>query len=397
MQLARRLQQIKPSPTLALNAKARALAAQGVDVVGFAAGEPDYDTPAFIKDAAVEALRQGFTKYTATAGIPELRAAVREKFARENGLTYAPEQVLITVGAKQALYNFFQAVLDPGDEVVIFAPYWVSYPDMVRLAGGEPVVVETREEDGWVPSPHALRAALTPRTRAVVFNSPSNPTGAVLSRKDLEALGQVILPHGCLVVSDDIYEPLVYGDTPFCNIVNAVPALQDRTLVVNGFSKSHSMTGWRLGYAAGPVALVAAMTMVQDQSTSNAASMVQKAGLAALGGSGAELREMRAEYLQRRDLVVSALNTMPGIRCRTPEGAFYVMANVKGLLGKSYKGQVLGSALKMSELLLSNFQVAAVPGEPFGAPGYLRLSFVTSREKLQKGLTRIAAFAAALS
>ncbi|MBM4380597.1 MAG: pyridoxal phosphate-dependent aminotransferase [Deltaproteobacteria bacterium] len=396
MQPARRLQQIKPSPTLALNAKARALAAQGVDVVGFAAGEPDYDTPAFIKDAAVEALRQGFTKYTATAGIPELRAAVREKFQRDNGLTYAPEQVLITVGAKQALYNFFQAVLDPGDEVIIFAPYWVSYPDMVRLAGGEPVVVETREEDGWVPSPDALRAALTPRTRAVVFNSPSNPTGAVLSRKDLEALGQVILPHGCLVVSDDIYEPLVYGDTPFCNIVNAVPALQDRALVVNGFSKSHSMTGWRLGYAAGPAVLVSAMTMVQDQSTSNAASIVQKAGLAALGGSGAELREMRAEYLQRRDLVVSALNAIPGIRCRTPDGAFYVMANVKGLLGKSYKGQVLGSALRMSELLLSDFQVAAVPGEPFGAPGYLRLSFVTSREKLQKGLSRIAAFAAAL-
>jgi aspartate aminotransferase len=397
MQLARRLQQIKPSPTLALNAKARALAAQGVDVVGFAAGEPDYDTPEFIKAAAVEALRQGFTKYTATAGIPELRAAVREKFERDNGLKYAPEQVLITVGAKQALYNFFQAVLDPGDEVVIFAPYWVSYPDMVRLAGGEPVVVETREEEGWVPSPEALRAALTPRTRAVVFNSPSNPTGAVLSRKDLEALGQVILAHGCLVVSDDIYEPLVYGDTPFCNIVNAVPALQDRTLVVNGFSKSHSMTGWRLGYAAGPVAIVSAMTMVQDQSTSNAASIVQKAGLAALGGSGAELREMRAEYLQRRDLVVSALNAIPGIRCRTPEGAFYVMANVKGLLGKSYKGQALGSALRLSELLLSDFQVAAVPGEPFGAPGYLRLSFVTSREKLQKGLSRIAAFAAALT
>ena len=396
MQLARRLQQIKPSPTLALNAKARALAAQGVDVVGFAAGEPDYDTPAFIKDAAVEALRQGFTKYTATAGIPELRAAVREKLERENGLSYAPEQVIITVGAKQALYNFFQAVLDPGDEVVIFAPYWVSYPDMVRLAGGEPVVVETREEDGWVPSPEALKAALTPRTRAVVFNSPSNPTGAVLSRKDLEALGQVILPHGCLVVSDDIYEPLVYGDTPFCNIVNAVPALKERTLVVNGFSKSHSMTGWRLGYAAGPAALVSAMTMVQDQSTSNAASMVQKAGLAALGGSGAELREMRAEYLQRRDLVVSALNALPGVRCRTPEGAFYVMANVKALMVKSYKGQSLGSALRMSELLLQDFQVAAVPGEPFGAPGYLRLSFVTSREKLQKGLSRIGAFVAVL-
>ncbi|MEN9799358.1 MAG: putative aspartate aminotransferase [Pseudomonadota bacterium] len=396
MELARRLQQIKPSPTLALNARARQLAAQGVDVVGFAAGEPDYDTPEYIKAAAVQALQQGFTKYTATAGIPELRAAVREKFKRDNGLDYAVEQVLVTVGAKQALYNFFQAVVNPGDEVVIFAPYWVSYPDMVRLAGGEPVVVETREEDGWAPSPEALRAALTPRTRAVVFNSPSNPTGAVLPRAALEALGQVLLGHDCLVVSDDIYEPLVYGDTPFANIVNAVPALKDRTLVVNGFSKSHSMTGWRLGYAAGPAPLVAAMTMVQDQSTSNAASIVQKAGLAALGGSGEELRQMRGEYRERRDLVVAALNAVPGISCRTPEGAFYVMANVKGLLAKTYKGAPLGSSMKMSELLLSDFQVAAVPGEPFGAPGYLRLSFVTSREKLRKGLERIGAFVAAL-
>jgi len=396
MKLARRLEAIKPSPTLALNAKAKALAAQGIDVVGFAAGEPDFDTPQFIKDGAVEAIKAGFTKYTATAGIPELRAAICAKLKKENGLEYKPEQVLVSTGAKHSLYNLFQALLSDGDEVIIFSPYWVSYPEMVLLAGGKPVIVEAREEDGFVPDPAKLRTALTPRTRAIIINSPSNPSGAVLSRQALAAIAGAIRNHDCLVVTDDIYEKLLYTPEPFVNLANAAPDLFERTVVVNGASKAFSMTGWRMGYAAGPQKLIAAMTMIQDQSTSNCSSITQKAALAALQGPPDALDAMVKEYVARRELFVDGLNAIPGITCRRPDGAFYVFPNIRGLFGKSYQGKKLESSVQLSEILLDQFRVAAVPGAPFGADGNIRMSFVTSRENIEKGLGRIRELVAAL-
>ncbi|RKH40887.1 pyridoxal phosphate-dependent aminotransferase [Corallococcus sicarius] len=395
MKLARRLHAIKPSATLALNARAKALAAKGEDVVVLAAGEPDFDTPEFVKQAAIDALRSGFTKYTATAGMPELREAVCRKLEKDNALKYTPDQVVVTAGGKQSLYNAFQALLDDGDEVIIFSPYWVSYPDMVHLAGGTPVIVPTREEDGYAPDPEAIRRALTPRTRAIVLNSPANPTGAVYSRATLEGIAAAVRDHDCILITDDMYEKLLYTGE-FLNIGNVAPDLVPRLLVSNGLSKSYAMTGWRLGYAAGPKALISGMQLVQDQSTSNASSITQKAALAALNGPSDTITAMVNEYRERRDLFVAGLNAIEGIRCRLPEGAFYAMADVRALLGRSYKGTVLTTSLQLSEALLNDFLVAAVPGDPFGAPGYIRMSFVTSREVLQKGLKRLRDFVAAL-
>ncbi|WP_375765243.1 pyridoxal phosphate-dependent aminotransferase [Archangium gephyra] len=391
MNLANRLKAIKPSPTLALNAKAKALAAQGVDVVSLAAGEPDFDTPEHIKQAAVEALRQGFTKYTPTAGIPELREAICAKLERDNHLSFAPDQVVVSVGAKHAIYNTFQALLNEGDEVIILAPYWVSYPEMVQLAGGKPVFVETREENGFAPDPDAIRRALSPRTKAIVLNSPSNPSGAVFSRAALEGIAQAVRGHECLVISDDIYEKLLYQGE-FLNLGNVAPDLVSRLVVINGMSKAYSMTGWRMGYAAGPKWLIAGMQMIQDQSTSNAASFVQKAALAALKGPQDIFLPMVEEYRGRRDMVVDALNSMEGVRCRRPEGAFYVLPNVSGLMGRTYKGAPLTGSMQMSEILLNDFRVAAMPGAPFGVEGYIRMSFATSREQLRKGLDRFREF-----
>jgi aspartate aminotransferase len=395
MNLANRLKAIKPSPTLALNAKAKALVAQGVDVVSLAAGEPDFDTPEFIKQAAVDALRQGFTKYTPTSGIQELREAICAKLERDNHLTFTPDQVLVTVGAKQALYNAFQALLNEGDEVIIVAPYWVSYPDMVQLAGGKPVFVETREEDGFAPDPDAIRKALSPRTKALVLNSPSNPSGAVFSRAALEGIAQAVRGHECLILSDDIYEKLLYQGQ-FLNIGNVAPDLVSRLVVINGMSKSFSMTGWRMGYVAGPKWLISGMQMIQDQSTSNAASFAQKAALAALKGPQDIFVPMVEEYRGRRDLVVDTLNAIEGVRCRRPEGAFYVLPNVSGLFGRSYKGTPVTGSVQFSEILLNDFRVAAVPGAPFGAEGHIRMSFATSREQLNKGLERFRELATAL-
>ncbi|WP_163989154.1 pyridoxal phosphate-dependent aminotransferase [Pyxidicoccus caerfyrddinensis] len=395
MKLARRLQAIKPSPTLALNSRAKALAAQGVDVVVLAAGEPDFDTPDYVKQAAVDAIRAGFTKYTATNGIPELREAICRKLERDNGLRYTPEQVLVTSGGKQALYNFCQAALDEGDEVIIFAPYWVSYPDMVRLAGATPVIVPTREEDGFAPDPDAIRRALTPRTRAVIINSPGNPTGAVYSRAALQGIADVLRPHDCFIISDDIYEKLLYTDERL-GISDVAPDLVPRLVVTNALSKSHAMTGWRMGYVAGPRPLVAAMQLVQDQSTSNASSIGQKAALAALNGPPDTVAAMAAEYRVRRDMFVGGLNALDGIKCRMPEGAFYAFADVRGLYGRDFKGKPVTGSMQLSEILLDEFRVAAVPGDPFGAEGYIRMSFATSREVLQKGLVRLGELVKAL-
>src|SRR5215470_9402430 len=340
MKLARRLAEIQPSPTLALNARAKAFAAAGKDVAGLSAGEPDFDTPEHVKEACVQALREGFTKYTATPGIPELRAAIAKKLREENELDFAADQVIVTNGGKQALYNCFQALLSDGDEVVMFAPYWVSYPEQVLLAGGRPVVVPTRVEDGFRPDPDALAKAITPRTRAVIFNSPSNPTGAVLPKESLLELAAVMAVHPeVLVITDDIYEHLLYTGQPFINIANVAPALRSRTLVVNGMSKAFAMTGWRMGYAAGPKALISGMQMVQDQSTSNVNAPTQRAALAALSGTQEPVQAMVREFQQRRDLFHGGLIQIPGVRCAKPEGAFYAFPDMSAWIGKSWKGK----------------------------------------------------------
>jgi aspartate aminotransferase len=397
MQLAKRLEHIKPSATIALNTKAKNLAAKGIDVASFAAGEPDFDTPDFAKDAAIAAIKGGFTKYTATAGIPELRAAICAKLERENQLSYAPEQILVSCGAKHSLFNIFQALISAGDEVIIFSPYWVSYPDMVKLADGTPIIVETREENGFAPRSADLKKVLTPRTKAIVLNSPSNPTGGIYTREALQEIAAAVRDHSCAIITDDIYEKLLYAPGPFVNILNVAPELKSRTIVVNGMSKAYSMTGWRIGYAAGEKDVIAAMQMIQDQSTSNATSIAQKAALAALQGPKEAVDNMVVEFKARRDLIVAGLNAIPGITCGVPGGAFYVFPNVKQLLGRKYKGQVIQGSLQLSELLLEEFKVAAVPGQPFGAEGFLRLSFATSRQVIEKGLGRIREMVNALS
>jgi aspartate aminotransferase len=392
LKLSRRSEVVQPSPTLAIGAQAKAMKAKGIDVVSLASGEPDFDTPDYIKDAAIAALRAGFTKYTATAGIPELRDAVARKLTKDNDFRVAAEHVLVSNGAKHSLYNLFQALLDEGDEVVIFSPYWVSYPELVGLAGGKAVIVETRVHDGYVPDPDALRRALTPRTQAVVINSPCNPTGAVLSRENLAAIAGVLRNHQCLIVSDDIYEPLVYEGRTFCNIANAAPDLAPRTVIVNGCSKTYAMTGWRIGYAAGPATLIAAMTRIQDQSTSNVSSITQKAALAALTGPQDSIERMRTEYDRRRHRIVELLNSIDGISCPIPAGAFYAFPDISALLRKSHGGEPIRTSIKLAELLLNQARVATIPGAPFGAEGFLRLSFVNSMEQIEKGAVRIEEF-----
>jgi aspartate aminotransferase len=399
MKLAKRLDAVKPSPTLAVTAKANEMKAKGVDVVGFGAGEPDFDTPVIIKDAAKKALDQGFTKYTPTAGILPLREAIAARIEAEHKLKYAPSQVLVSCGGKHALFNLFQALLDPGDEVVIFTPYWVSYADMVRVAGGVPVLVETTMDTGFDPTPEQIRRAFTARTRAVIVNSPSNPTGAMLSRRTLQTVIECVKGKDVLVVSDDIYDHLVYRGK-FENVLDLDPSLQGQVALVNGASKTYAMTGWRIGWTAGPQPLIAAMQKLQDNSTSNPNSIAQKGTLAALTTPAveAEVEKMRQEFDVRRKHIVARLNAIPGLRCFDPGGAFYAFPEVKGLLGKKAPGasEPLGTDLKLIDLLLEKHLVAAVPGSAFGAPGYIRVSFATSMQQIDKGCDRITEMAKSL-
>ncbi|MBF0177390.1 MAG: pyridoxal phosphate-dependent aminotransferase [Magnetococcales bacterium] len=389
--LSLRVQKVKPSPTLAVTAKAKELKDQGRDVIGLGSGEPDFDTPDHVKEAAIEAIRKGFTKYTPVAGIPELRKAIIQKFKRDNGLEFRPNQVVVTVGGKQAFFNLAQAMLNPGDQVIIPAPYWVSYPDMVLLADGEPVIVDTTEEDGFKMRPAALDAAITPRTRLVVINSPSNPTGAAYTRDELAALGEVLLRHPHVwVVSDDIYEKIIFGDFVFSTIAQVVPGLQNRTITMNGVSKTYSMTGWRIGYAAGPVEVIQAMETIQSQSTSNATSISQKAALAAIEGDQNCLLPMVEAFRQRRDFVVQRFNAIPGMHCRTPEGSFYAYPCFSGLIGRRTEtGKVITDSNVLSEYLLEGFDVAVVAGASFGKDPFFRISYATSMANLEKAMARI--------
>jgi aspartate aminotransferase len=392
------LARVKPSPTIAVTTKAAALKSEGRDIIGLGAGEPDFDTPQNIKDAAKRAIDAGKTKYTAVDGLPELKAAICSKFLRENGLTYTPAQVSVGTGGKQILYNALMATCNPGDEVIIPAPYWVSYPDMVLLAGGTPVAVECGIETAFKLTPAQLEAAITPKTKWFIFNSPSNPTGAGYTRDELKALTDVLMRHPQVwVMSDDMYEHLVFDDFEFCTPAEVEPGLYDRTLTCNGVSKAYAMTGWRIGYAAGPVALIKAMGTIQSQSTSNPCSISQHAALEALSGPQDFLAPNRALFQGRRDLVVSMLNEAAGITCPKPEGAFYVYPDISGCIGKATPGgTVISNDEVFATALLEETGVAVVFGAAFGLSPNFRVSYATSDEALHEACSRIQRFCAAL-
>jgi len=392
------LARVKPSATLAADAKARELRAQGRNIISMAAGEPDFDTPDNIKDAAIQAIRDGKTKYTNVDGIPELKEAIVAKFARENGLTYKTSQVNVSPGGKPVIYNAMVATLSPGDEVVIPTPYWVSYPDMVLLAGGEPKFVPTTAEHGFKVQPADLEAAITPRTRWVLLNSPSNPSGAAYTRAELRAVADVLLRHPHVwVLTDDMYEHLVFGDFEFTTIAQVEPGLYERTLTMNGVSKAYAMTGWRIGYAAGPEPLIKLMGKVMSQTTSNPCSISQWAAVEALNGTQAFIKPNAKLFEQRRDLVVSMLNQASGIRCPTPEGAFYVYPSCEGLIGKTApSGKVIGSDADFATELLETEGVAVVFGAAFGLSPFFRISYATSNAALEDACSRIQRFCAAV-
>ncbi|APX21748.1 MAG: pyridoxal phosphate-dependent aminotransferase [Rhodobacteraceae bacterium] len=393
------LSRVKPSPTVAVTQLAGELKAQGRDVIGLGAGEPDFDTPDNIKEAAIAAIHAGKTKYTAPDGIAELKQAICDKFRRENGLDYAPAQISVGTGGKQVLYNAFMATLNPGDEVVIPAPYWVSYPDMVKLGQGEPVIVEGQPELGYKITAAQLEAAITPKTKWFLFNSPSNPTGAGYTRDELKALTDVLVKHPHVwVMSDDMYEHLAYDGFEFCTPAQIEPALYDRTLTVNGVSKAYAMTGWRIGYAGGPVELISAMRKIQSQSTSNPCTVAQWAAVEALNGTQDFLAPRAEAFRRRRDLVVERLNAIEGITCPVPEGAFYVYPSIAGLIGKtSAAGTVIADDEAFATALLEETGVAVVFGAAFGLSPNFRVSYATSDEALTEACDRIARFCDGLS
>ena len=392
LELSKRVQAIKPSPTLAVTARAAKLKAEGKDIIGLGAGEPDFDTPQHIKDAAVEAIGKGFTKYTAVGGTPSLKQAIIAKLKRDNGLDYTAKQVLVSCGGKQSFFNLTLALINAGDEVVIPAPYWVSYPDIVLIAEGRPVIVQTGIEQSFKMSAEQLAAAITPRTKMVVINSPSNPTGAVYSLKELQALGAVLRKHPeILIATDDMYEHIALRDEKFVNILNACPDLYARTMVLNGVSKAYAMTGWRIGYAAGPEHIITAMENVQSQSTSNPTSISQVAAEAALSGDQGCITPMLEAFRERHLFVVDALNKIPGVNCIQSEGAFYAFPDVRPVIANLHQRGLIKDAtdVALSEYLLERVGVAVVPGSAFGSEGYVRLSFATSMDNLRQAIARM--------
>ncbi|MBE3519546.1 MAG: pyridoxal phosphate-dependent aminotransferase [Firmicutes bacterium] len=390
MKISERARAIGASPTLALDARTKELQKQGVDVVNFGVGEPDFDTPDHIKEAAIQAIRQGFTKYTPSSGIPELREACARKFREENGLDYKPDQILISVGAKHSIYNAIMVLCEPGDEALIPVPYWVSYPEMVKLAGAKPVYIQTTAETGFKVTPEMLSRAITPRTRVLILNSPSNPTGAVYTRKELSDIAEICLKHGIWVISDEIYEKLIY-EGEHVSFASLSPELLNITITVNGVSKAYAMTGWRIGYAGGPKEVIKAMGDLQSHATSNPTSISQKAALAALTGPTEPLERMRQEFKKRRDYIVERAAKMPGFRCQIPNGAFYIYPDVSGLIGKSLGARVITSSSVLAEILLEKARIAVVPGEAFGTSANLRFSYATSMERIKEGMDRLEA------
>jgi len=385
--LAKRIQRVKPSPTLTITARVAELRAAGKDIIGLGAGEPDFDTPDHIKTAAIQAIRDGFTRYTAVDGTPALKKSIIAKFKHDNGLDYAADQILVSCGGKQSFYNLCQAMLNAGDEVIIPAPYWVSYPDMVLLAEGEPVIVPTGVDNRFKISPEQLEAAITPKTRLFVINSPSNPTGVAYTRAELAALGKVLQQHPqLLIATDDMYEHILWSEEPFSNILNACPDLYDRTIVLNGVSKVYAMTGWRIGYAGGPADLIKAMKKVQSQSTSNPASISQVAAQTALEGDQSCIEPMIKAFRERHDYVVDALNRIPGVVCLPADGTFYCFPHVQAVIDRLDQ---VSDDIELAEYLLDKAGVALVPGSAFGAPGYARISFATGMDILKDALARL--------
>ena len=387
--LSDRARKIKPSPTLAIDAKAKAMKANGIDIVNFGVGEPDFDTPENIKEAAIKALKDGFTKYTPVGGIDPLKDAIIEKFRKDNNLNYTREEIIVSCGAKHSLYNIAQAIYSPGDEVLIPSPYWVSYPDQTLLNDATPVFIKTYEADSFMLKPEVLESHISSKTKALILNSPSNPTGLTYDRKTLEKIAEIVLKHNLYIISDEIYEKLTYDGFEHISIASIDPGIKEKTIVVNGLSKSYAMTGWRIGYTAGPKEIIKAMTNIQSQSTSNPASISQKAAVEALTGPQDFIRTMLAEFDSRRRFLISQLNSIPGMRCLTPTGAFYAFPNTSGFYGRSAENRQIASSSDLALYLLEKANVALVPGGAFGDDHFIRLSYATSLEEIKKGVDRI--------
>lgn len=390
--ISRRTRELVPSPTLSIDARAKELVSQGVDVISFAVGEPDFDTPSHIKDGAIRAIQSGFTKYTPSSGILPLRQAIAKKLLEENGLSYDPGDILVSCGAKHSIYNAIMAICDEGDEVIIPSPYWVSYPEQVRLAGGKPVFLEAGAANEYKITAEDLQKAITPKTKALILNSPSNPTGAVYSEDDLSAIAEVAVRRDIVVISDEVYEKLVYDGERHVSIASISAEAKERTVVVNGVSKAYAMTGWRIGYAAGPRAIIKAMADIQGHMTSNPTSISQKASLEALTGTQEPVAAMLQSFSERRDIMVEGLNEIPGFKAGKPRGAFYVFVDAKGILSQHFQTKsagVIGDDTALARFLLEEARVAVVPGSAFGGPGCLRLSYATSEDRIREGLRRI--------
>ncbi len=389
MKLAKRTLNISPSPTLAIDGKAKKMQQEGIDVISFGVGEPDFDTPENVKEAGIKAIKDGFTKYTAVAGIEGLKKAIIDKLAKENGLEFQSNQIVVSAGAKHSLYNAMLVLCDEGDEVILPAPYWVSYIEQIKMAGGIPKVVETKEENNFRLTPEQLEAASTNKTSLLILNSPSNPTGAVYTANELKALAKIIKKHKLTVISDEIYEKLLYDGLTHVSIAAVDPEIKDQVVVVNGLSKAYSMTGWRIGYAAAPANVAKAMADLQSHSTSNPTSIAQKAAIEALEGTQEPVEQMRLEFVKRRDYMYERLNNMPGITSTKPGGAFYLFPNVSNYYGKKYKGQTIANSTDFAEILLTAGKIAVVPGVAFGSENNIRLSYAASMETIEEGLNRM--------
>ncbi|MGE4282896.1 MAG: pyridoxal phosphate-dependent aminotransferase [Clostridia bacterium] len=392
LELSQKGLSISPSSTLAIDAKFKGMKAKGIDVVGFGAGEPDFDTPQHIKDAAIKAINEGFTKYTAAAGMPQLKEAVCRKFQRDNGLSYSPDQIVISNGAKHSLVNIFTAICNVGDEIIIPTPFWVSYPEMVKLADGVPVFLPTTEENSFKFTIDDLKKVLTPKTKALIMNSPSNPTGMVYSKDELKAIADFAVKNSIYIVSDEIYEHLIYDGMEHVSIASFGEEIKNLTIIVNGVSKTYAMTGWRIGYTASNIEIAKIMSNVQSHATSNPNSIAQVAAIAALDGPRDEIEVMKKAFVERRDYMVDRINSIEGLSCSKPQGAFYVMMNIKSTFGKNYYGKTINDSDEFSEVLLEKGNVALVPGSGFGAEGYVRWSYATSMENIVEGLNRIEKF-----
>jgi len=387
--ISRKIKDIPPSATLAISSKAKKLKADGIDVIGFGVGEPDFDTPQNIKEAAIKAIHDGFTKYPPVSGYPELREAIVEKFKQDNELEYDTEQIVVSCGAKHVLYNILQAICNPGDEIVIIAPFWVSYSEMVKMADAKPVLIKTKMENGFCPAPEQINSAITPATKAIIVNSPSNPTGVIYNKEILESIGEIACKNNIYVISDEIYEKLIYDGQVHYSMAGLSEEIFERTITVNGVSKAYAMTGWRIGYAAGPKEVIQAIGRIQSHSTSGANAIAQRAALEALTGTQEEVENMRVQFEKRRNVIIDKLEQIKTVSYVKPKGAFYVFPNVSENYGHSINGKKIESSLDLADYLITNAKVAVVPGKPFGYDDCIRLSFATSLDKIEDGLERI--------